>query len=202
MTFKVPKPDAFDGSKTSLSAVTGWAFSIKEYMELAEVPIKNQVRVAALLLDGTPKQWYINTYKDVTPLPTLEEFIKAFKAHHLTAHSHADILIRAQTMLQGTRRSVSEFSTEFKMLVIQLEHKTDVYNPWSTHHYLRGLNDTISTPLVNALGSADTLDDLITKAANIARNNDLGKSTENSHLRQTTTSSSFRPSGTSNRGTT
>jgi len=50
------------------------------------------------------------------------------------------------------------------------------------------------------------LDNLITKAANIARNIELGKSTTNSQSRQTTTHSSFRPSGapsgTVNRGTT
>ena len=210
MTFKVPKPDVFDGSKTSLSAITGWAFSIQEYMELAEVPVKNQVRVAALLLDGTSKQWYINTYEDVTPAPTLKQFIDAFKKQHLTAHSTADILVRAETILQGTRRPVSEYSTEFKMLAIQLKHKTNEFNVWSTRHYLRGLDDKISKSLILTLNPEDTLDDLITKASTIARNNELGKSTENSKstesFRQTTTPSSFRPSntssGTSNRTTT
>ena len=201
MTFKVPKPDVFDGSKTSLSAVTGWAFSIQEYIELAEIPIKSQVRIAALLLNGTPKQWYINTYQDVTPAPTLKQFIDAFKEHHLTAHSTADVLVRAETVLQGTRRGVSEFSTEFKMFVIQLGHKTDQPNVWVTRHYLRALDDRISDRLITTLDPKGTLDNLITKAANIARNIELGKSTTNSQSRQTTPSS-FRPPGAASRGTT
>jgi hypothetical protein len=35
---KIAKPDKFDGSDMSLTAVTAWAFSIEEYMELTDIP--------------------------------------------------------------------------------------------------------------------------------------------------------------------
>ena len=67
MTFKVTKPKVFDGSDTSIANVNAWSFSVKEYMDLAEVPADKQIRAAAMLLDGTPKTWYINTYENDRP---------------------------------------------------------------------------------------------------------------------------------------
>ena len=37
-SIKITEPDKFDGKDTSIATVTAWAFSVKEYMELAEVP--------------------------------------------------------------------------------------------------------------------------------------------------------------------
>ena len=81
-TIKISKPDKFDGADTSLATVTAWAFSVEEYMELAEIPAVIQTRLAGTWLSADAKVWYINTYKDVKPLPALDEFIQAFKDHH------------------------------------------------------------------------------------------------------------------------
>ena len=42
--FKIPKPDKFDGSDTSLSTVTNWIYDVEEYMELAQIDKKDQTR--------------------------------------------------------------------------------------------------------------------------------------------------------------
>ncbi len=116
-TIKIAKPDTFDGKDTSIAAVTAWVFSVEEYMELAEVPEAKQTHLAGTRLSGDAKIWYINTYKDVKPLPALSEFIKAFKEHHQASHSDADTIKHVETIRQGARRNTSQYSTEFKMLV-------------------------------------------------------------------------------------
>jgi hypothetical protein len=102
-TIKVSKPDKFDGKDTSIATVTAWTFSVEEYMELADIPDEKQTRLAATWLSDNAKVWYINTYKDVKPLPSLEDFLKAFKEQHLTAHSKADVIKRAETIRQGAQ---------------------------------------------------------------------------------------------------
>ena len=54
-------------------------------MELAEISVVKQTRLAAAWLTDTAKIWYMNTYKDVKPLPSLEVFLKAFKEQHSLA---------------------------------------------------------------------------------------------------------------------
>lgn len=173
---KITKPDKFDGKDTSIATVTSWIFSIEEYMDLAEVPAEKQTRLAATLLSDNAKVWYINTYKDIKPLPLLDVFLKALKEHHLTSHNEADIIKRAETIRQGAHRGANEFSTEFKMLVLQLRYKLDEPNAWITRHYLRGLDKTVRDGLIPSLEGKETLDTLIKKATNIARNIEFGKS--------------------------
>jgi len=179
-SIKIAKPDKFDGKDTSIATVTAWTFSVEEYMELAEVPEDKQTRLAGALLSDTAKVWYINSYKDVKPLPSLAEFIEAFKEHHLTSHSEADIIKRAETIRQGSQRGATEYSTEFKMLVLQLGRKSDKSDAWVTRHYLRGLDKTVRDGLIPSLEGKETLDTLIRKAANIARNIEFGRSLEQS----------------------
>ena len=150
-SIKITRPDKFDGKDTSIATVTAWTFSVEEYMELAEVPEEKQTRLAGTMLSGTAKVWYINSYKDVKPLPSLEEFIKAFKDHHLTSHSEADIIKRAETIRQGAQRGANEYSSEFKMLILQLGHKSDDPDAWVTRHYLRGLDKTVRDGLIPSL---------------------------------------------------
>ena len=93
------------------------------------------------------------------------------------AHSKADVIKRAETIRQGRQRGTSKYSTEFKMLVLQLGYKSNEPNEWVTRHYLRGLDETIRDALVPHLDwEKDTLDGLIRKANNIARNVEFGKS--------------------------
>ena len=87
----------------SLATVTAWAFSIEEYMELAEVPEERQTRLAGTMLTGDAKIWYINMYKDVTPLPPLDQFLQAFKDHHQASHSDSDIIKCVETICQGIK---------------------------------------------------------------------------------------------------
>jgi len=149
-SIKIAKPDKFDGKDTSIATVTAWTFSVEEYMELAEVPEDKQTRLAGALLSDTAKVWYINSYKDVKPLPSLAEFIEAFKEHHLTSHSEADIIKRAETIRQGSQRGATEYSTEFKMLVLQLGRKSDKSDAWVPRHYLRGLDKTVRDGLITS----------------------------------------------------
>jgi hypothetical protein len=171
--FKVRQPKEFDGSDTSLSAVKAWAFSAEEYMALAAVPKDSQTRLAGSWLDGTAKIWYMNTYQEVDPLPEFSVFIKAFKEHHQTSHSDADLIKRVESIRQGFKRNTSEYSTEYKMLIIQLG-KPDPR--WATHHYLRGLDRNVRSGLIPSLTGEETLDALIKRAGNVARNLDFGKS--------------------------
>src|SRR5436309_10981204 len=46
-SIKITKPDKFDGNDTSIATVTTWTFSVKEYMELTEVPEDKQSHLAA-----------------------------------------------------------------------------------------------------------------------------------------------------------
>ena len=54
-SFKIPKPATFDGSDTSLGNITNWAYSVKEYIDLAKVPDEKQTRVTAIFLDKDAK---------------------------------------------------------------------------------------------------------------------------------------------------
>ena len=175
-SIKITRPDKFDGTDTSIATVTSWMFTVEEYMELADIPADKQTRLAATWLSDTAKMWYINTYKNVKPLPLLEPFLKAFKEQHLTSHSKADVIKRAETIKQGTQRSANEYSTEFKMLVQQLGYDTAKPDAWVTRHYLRGLDKAVRDGLIPHLKEEDTLDSLIKQAANIARNVEFGKS--------------------------
>ena len=83
-------------------------------MGLAEVPADKQTRLAATWLSDNAKIWYINTYKYVKPFPLLEPFLKAFKEQHLTFHSKADVINRAETFRTGTQRGANEYSTEIQ----------------------------------------------------------------------------------------
>src|SRR5438552_4021403 len=150
--------------------------TVKKYMKLADIPADKQTRLATTWLSDTAKMWYINTYKNVKPLPLLEPFLKAFKEQHLTSHSKADVIKRAETIKQGTQRSANEYSTEFKMLVQQLGYDTAKPDAWVTRHYLRGLDKAVRDGLIPHLKEEDTLDSLIKQAANIARNVEFGKS--------------------------
>src|SRR5579859_483656 len=144
-------------------------------MELADIPDEKQTRLAATWLSNNAKVWYINTYKDVKPLPSLENFLKAFKEQHLMAHSKADIIKHTETIRQGSHREVNEYSTEFKMLVHELGNKSNEPDAWVTRHYLCGLDKTIHEALIPHLEENDKLDSLIKKATNIARNVEFGK---------------------------
>jgi hypothetical protein len=199
-SIKITKPDKFDGKDTSIATVTAWTFSVEEYMELAEIPADKQTRVAATLLGDTAKMWYINTYKNVKPLPTLEVFLKAFEEQHLTAHSKADVIKRAETIRQGTQRGANEYSTEFKMLVHQLGNKSNEPDAWVTRHYLRGLDRTVREGLIPHLAEEDTLDSLIKKATNIARNVEFGKSLDQNFRSSTPRSSNAPPTRSSASG--
>jgi hypothetical protein len=55
---KIPKPDKFDGSDTSRSTVTNWAYDVEEYLELSHVTAETQTKFASLFLDKEAKTWY------------------------------------------------------------------------------------------------------------------------------------------------
>ena len=109
-----------------------------------------QTRVAAILLSDDAKVWYINLYKNVKS--SFDEFIKAFKDHHLTSHSETDIIKRAEIIRQGTQRGANEYSIEFKMLILQLGQKSEKPDAWITRHYLRDLDKIVHDRFVE--GSA------------------------------------------------
>ena len=132
---KVPKPDKFDGSDTSLSTVTNWIYDVEEYMELAQVPAEAQAKWAGTFLEKEAKTWYRNTYAKVRPLPALDVFLEAFKEQYLASHNDDDIIKRLGEIEQGSR-TTSEYSTEFQSLVLQLG-ETDVR--FVRNQYMRGL---------------------------------------------------------------
>ena len=190
---KISKPDKFDGTDLSLGHVTAWAFSVEEYMELAGIPDALQTRLAGTWLSGDAKVWYINTYKDVKPLPALAEFIVTFKEYHQVTNGEADIIDRVETIHQD-QRTVNQFCAEFKLLINQLgKGKSDLR--WVHRHFLRGINKRVRSAMVPHLGGEETLDELVKKACNIARNYEFGKSLENQSQPTKPRYSSPRPSG-------
>jgi hypothetical protein len=93
-------------------------------MALADVPENMQTCLAGTFLSGSVKTCFINTYADATPMPALNEVLKAFKEHHLAADTDTDLIRRIETMRQG-RRSISEYAIEYKMLVLELGENVD-----------------------------------------------------------------------------
>lgn len=187
--FKVPKPAIFDGSDTSLGNVTNWAFSVKEFVDLSDVPENKQTRIAAAFLDKDAKIWYRNNYADVDAPPALDDFLKAFKDQFLVTHSVDDIISRIRDIEQGTD-PVGKYSNDFQMLVLQLG---DTDPRLMKPDYLRGLYFKIRKALIPTLTGDETLKDLIKKATNIARALEFEK-TLKTETRSSSSESRVRPS--------
>ena len=162
---KISKSDKFDGTDISLATTTAWAFSVEEYIDLAQIPAEFQTRFAGTLLNGQAKVWYINTYKDVKPLPPLDEFLEAFKEYHQTINGEADIITRVETIRQDTR-TTNQFCDELKMLIAQLGPKTDLR--WTHVHFFRGVDKNVHRAMIPFINGDENLDELIKKACNIA----------------------------------
>ena len=96
----------------------------------------------------------------------------AFKEQFQGSHNDADVIKLVETMEQGSK-TVTQYSTEFEMLVLQLGNEAG--HPWSTGHYLRGLNRNIRLAVLPALTGDEALKTLIQRAANVARNLNCGK---------------------------
>jgi len=88
-------------------------------MDLAKVPENKQTRLAGTYLLGIAKSWYINKYADVTPLPSLANFLANFKKHHTRTDNAITVIRRIETMKQG-RRPAADYGTEFESLVAEL----------------------------------------------------------------------------------
>ena len=143
-------------------------------MNLAQIPADIQTRLAGIWLSGEAKMWYINTYKDVKPLPSLEKFIEVFKEYHQVINGEADIITRVETMHQDSR-TINQFCNEFKMLIAQLGPKTDLH--WIHVHFFRGVDKNVRCAMIPFINGDEKLDELIKKACNIAaHNNEFGKS--------------------------
>jgi hypothetical protein len=198
LNFKVSKPDKFDGTDLSLAAIMAWILGVEEYIELAQIEEKTQTRLAGYMLSGEAKIWYINTYKDVKPLPSLEKFLEAFKEHHQATNSEADMITRVETMSQDTR-TTSEFCNEFKLLITQLGPKADLR--WVHKHFFRAVDRNICRAMIPYFNGDEKLDNLIKKACNIARNDALRKSLDRQAPAPKPRYSSPRPTGNSPRPT-
>ena len=143
---KISKPDKFDDIDLSLATTTAWAFSVEEYIDLAQIPAEFQTRFAGTLLSGEAKVWYINIYKDVKPLPSLDKFIEVFKEHHQATNGEADIITRVETIRQDTRIT-NQFCNEFKMLIVQLGPKIDLR--WIHVHFFRGVDRNVRRAMIS-----------------------------------------------------
>jgi hypothetical protein len=134
-------------------------------MALADVPENMQTHLAGTFLSGSAKTWFINTYADATPMPALDEVLKAFKEQHLAADIDVDLIRRIETMCQG-RRSVSEYATEYKMLVLELGENVDPR--WTNIHFLRGLDPSVHITLAPQPDGNEVPDKLVIRASNVA----------------------------------
>jgi len=166
-TYKIPNPAVFDGSDTSLGNVNNWAYSVEEYMDLAEIPAAKQTRVAAIFLDKDAKTWYRNNYANSNPSPALKDFLQAFKAQFLITHSADDIVNHLRDIDQGSD-NIGRYSTDFEALVLQLGPETDsrLVKP----DYLHGLHYKTRNALIPTMTEQETLKELINKAIIIGRN--------------------------------
>src|SRR5271170_1747576 len=86
------------------------------------------------------------------------------------------------------------------MLINQLGHMSTEANVWVTTYYLRGLDKTVRDGILPHLEDKDTLDDLIKKVSNVARNVDFGKGLERSFRSSSPHSSNAPPSRPYNSG--
>ena len=82
--------------------VKTWAFSIKDYLKLSDTDIAKQTHIASTYLEGTAKIWYITKYGDAE-LPSLKDFLKAFKEHFLDGDSAINAAHHIENDTQGKR---------------------------------------------------------------------------------------------------
>ena len=155
--------------------VKTWEYEVEEYLALTGVAADSQTCYAGFFLTGQAKTWFINKYQGIRPLPSLDDFLVAFKEQFQGSHNDADIIRLVETIEQGPR-IVPEYSTEFEMLVLQLGNEAS--RLWFTGHYLRGLNKAIRLAVLPALIGNETLKVMIQRASNVARNLDYGKDLE------------------------
>ena len=172
-TYKIPNPAVFDGSDTSLGNVNNWAYSVEEYMDLAEIPAAKQTCVAAIFLDKDAKTWDRNNYANSNPSPALKDFLQAFKAQFLVTHSADDIVNRLRDIDQGSD-NIGKYFTDFEALVLQLGLETD--SRFVKPDYLHGLHYQTRNALIPTMTGQETLKELINKATIIGRNLEYGKS--------------------------
>jgi len=165
MALKPSKPVIFDDTDVTHTLVRNWMFSIQEYMDLAEVPENKRTRLMGTYLSGIAKSWYINKYADVTPLPSLADFLANFKKHHTHTDNAVTVIRRIETMKQG-HRPAADYETEFESLVTELGN-TDTR--WVHEHFLWGLDDATHIALAPALLGDEDLDSLIARANNVSR---------------------------------
>jgi Ty3 transposon capsid-like protein len=168
---KIPKPKEFDGTDTSLSTVTNWAYNVAEYMDLSEVPADRQTRYAGAFLTGEAKTWFRNNFPDTRNLPALDDFLDDFKEQFLAAPDDDDLLQRLETIQQG-ERPLAQYTTEIELLILQLGSKDPRLGK---RHYLRGLHHKIREGMIAALTGRETLKDLIKRANVVTRNLELAK---------------------------
>ena len=115
-------------------------FDVKQYLQLTDTPEDKLVSFAASYLSGVAKTWYITTYADVNPAPSLKDFLAAFKAFFLSATETQDIFSALERLKQG-RRSAKEYVTEFKLLAAQLTKPDPDYIRYA---FIRGLDPKLA----------------------------------------------------------
>ena len=162
-SIKVAKPEKYDGSNLTATAIRSWVHEITEYLELMDAPEDRKTRIAATYLGGEAKTWYINKYDSKDP-PPFDEFIDNFKARHLGVDHEVKTIIKLQTMTQG-RRTVQEYANEFNSTLLEAPTSTRNNTAWSNMEFLRGLDKTIKKTLVPTLTRKETLEEMTLRAS-------------------------------------
>ena len=138
-TAKPAKPQYFDGTDTSRVAIASWIFDVNQYLTLTKAPENERVLLAASYLSGVAKTWFITTYDDPETYPKLPAFLQEFKKN-FSSMTDQDDVIRSLERMRIADRSISEYISEFKLLVNQLENqKNPDTKRWIRLCFLRGL---------------------------------------------------------------
>jgi hypothetical protein len=176
MSGKPCKPDNFDGTKTTPSAIRSWLAQTKDYLELTDTTEDKRGRTAATYLKELAREWYDTTFVDAPPA-TWKVFEDAFKDHYMKISDAmiSEILDKIENSKQNGR-TVQDYTGEFKILL--LAAGDEVSTGMARKHFVAGLDMKIKRNLVPVLHNFPTagktpiaITDEVSKAAQNIQDN-------------------------------
>ena len=156
-TLKKAKPPPFSREDTSLAIANAWIFKIHAHVR-AFTDKEDKVETAASFLTCTAELWFMEKYISDTQLPTIDEFIQAFKACFTHGDDACQLCLSIENMIQGLR-SVLKYNTEFQTVISQID-KDIIDMDWAHFHFERGLTVSMRRHVTIKSHSIDSLDDL------------------------------------------
>ncbi len=175
VSLKPPKPDSYSSVKSSGRPET-WAFTVDTYFEAARISDPDRVTYVATLLRGPAAVWWqshVTTASTLTRITTWEAFKVAFLLQFAPIGNVRHARDRLANCIQA--KSVAQYTTEFRMLVLQIPN---ISPDEQLDRFLRGLKPAMRREvemrepldLQTAMNLADRADTLMYRnPASVAR---------------------------------